>query len=344
MNAFQRLPGGPSTSAGNSTKVFESGLYPAKHSSTLVSLSSSHEGAAGVSAVRPGSRWPPLSLIRSKRSHSSLPQTPPFQQPTSKPSSSDSLTPSTISMRFRTYSLRVLRRVRCLHGELLPLIPLFLALTDGRELILQRYTMTMNRVNALTSYLSRPPPIPAPSARTAADPGPSQRPVLSNYLVHPLQPLPLPTADGTDPINPIARDVLEFVMSTLPLPQISASEAELLSQPPWSSNEELRSMGPDELTRLRSTLVGRLQREGRRSQALKEEIRRQNEEYTWNLRIDDEADEEEEAGGPLEVEVIDVDAEPQKSEKVELKKDPQESWTLVDYMRFIDHGRLPDPS
>ncbi|WVQ85965.1 hypothetical protein IAT38_008133 [Cryptococcus sp. DSM 104549] len=188
------------------------------------------------------------------------------------------------------------------------------------DVILQRYSLLLGRINALSSSLTTPPPR-LPNTSGALNPPPASIPLLSQFLVHPLNPLPDPSAPGSD-VSPLAQDTFFQVINTLPLPAAgssggeaataSGSEGRSSAPAPGAakltsraggksySKDELRGMSEAELEGLRRRLRGRLERERRRAGAMREEVRRHADEVEWTMRIgegDDDEDDEEEAGG-----------------------------------------------
>ena len=269
--------------------------------------------------------------------------------------------PSTISMRFKT-SLRPERRVvPCRRGELRQQREFF-KLTRLRDTILERYSLLLSRTQALSTFLARPPPQPSTPHPTEQ---PSTDPILSKYLVHSLNPLPEPGTEKGDQVNPIARDIFEWVLSTLPNPALVAAESELLvtdggGPEGWKSLDELKGLSDVQLNKLSRELRDRLGRESQRAEVMREEIDRKDGEMDWEMRIlDDTAEEEGSAAGQKEEkeaakdddlfgedDIVMVDPPDGTSSKKQVapkavEKDPQEGWKLADYLAYMDTGRMP---
>ncbi|WWD20759.1 hypothetical protein CI109_105236 [Kwoniella shandongensis] len=173
------------------------------------------------------------------------------------------------------------------------------------DTLLQRYSLLLGRINALSNYLS-PSPSTLPTA-SSSKPPPSIPP-LSQYLVHPLNPLPTSSSEG-EVISPLAPETFFQVINTLPLPLTTSSisseggaaEAEDGAKGEggeWHNPDQLRTMDEPTLEILRRGLKSRLERESRKAGVLLEEIGRREEEVDWVMRVDadDEEDDDEDEG------------------------------------------------
>ncbi|WVQ95570.1 hypothetical protein IAU59_002667 [Kwoniella sp. CBS 9459] len=200
--------------------------------------------------------------------------------------------------------------------------------TDGTlpswDTLLQRYSLLLGRINALTNYLSPPPSTSSTSGPPATIPASvssssSAPPPLDGYLVHPLNPLPDPaSATGTgETISPLAAETFFQVINTIPLPSLSNSQDDLLHRSPedeeapqrraargqgptttksWHTADELRRMEERQLDLLRRSLKGRLDKEVLKAGAIKDAIQRSAEEVDWTMRIGEDEDEDEDEG------------------------------------------------
>ncbi|ORX40968.1 hypothetical protein BD324DRAFT_612723 [Kockovaella imperatae] len=221
--------------------------------------------------------------------------------------------------------------------------------------ILERYTLLLSRVQALSTYIHRPPPQTATPHPTEP---PSTDPILSKYLVHPLNPLaPVGTEQG-DQINPIARDIFEWVLSTLPNPSLSAFETQLLapgqrtdSQTAWMTMDELKGLSEQQANDLSKELRDRLMRESRRAEAMREEIERKEEEMDWEMRIlegdnDDDTIAEGQASAKTEAE---GDAKPdvegaKKEQEEDLFGDGEDDFVMMDGPATSTNKDAPKPT
>ncbi|WWC98479.1 hypothetical protein V866_005370 [Kwoniella sp. B9012] len=235
------------------------------------------------------------------------------------------------------------------------------------DTLLQRYSLLLGRINALTNYLSPPnqPNKPSTSSSSAI--------LLSGYLIHPLNPIPPPGPGANNDISPLAQETFLQAINTQLLPSDSVSNEKQTqgvpqSQSNWHSIEELRRLDERSLELLKRQLRERLNRENLKIDVIKREIERREEEVDWAMRIgeDDEEEEEEEkkeeGQGQGEEEddlfggddddatdepmVIDVDAHAEKSnvpqpEKDKGQGDGEGSWKVEDYLKFMDTGKLP---
>ena len=206
---------------------------------------------------------------------------------------------------------------------------------------MQRYSLLLGRVNALSTYLSQPLPSTTTTNRPSSDPA------LTRYLVHPLHPLP------TD-AGQLAQPTFFEALNTVPIPPLSTASSDLLSDPPWIPSEQLKRMDEQELQLWKRELNARLERESHRAQAVKMAIERTEEEVDWEMRIgvgsDDEDEENEgrdeeegEGHGHLfgdEPEVVMKEGGEQEPIKVKVPN-PREGWMLADYIRYMDTGKKP---
>ncbi|WVR08663.1 hypothetical protein IAU60_005721 [Kwoniella sp. DSM 27419] len=190
------------------------------------------------------------------------------------------------------------------------------------DTLIQRYSLLLGRVNALTTYLSPPSAqqstgasrpshpgqgnalVPAPgvtSASTATAPPP---PPLSGYLVHPLNPLPGPGQSHAETVSPLAADAFFQAINTIPLPQLAEGSrgAEAGGGQGWHTADALRAMPEREVEVIRRSLRARLEREGMKVGAIRDEIARREDEVDWAMRIgeedEDEEDDEQGSGQP----------------------------------------------
>lgn len=208
-----------------------------------------------------------------------------------------------------------------------------------RETLLQRYSLLLGRINALSTYLAQP--APAPPVRTGVPRAPPDpRPALERYIVHPLNPLPA-SAD------PIAPEAFFQVINTQSLPAVSDAQAELLARREWKGKEELRGLGEMDLGRIMSGLKSRLEREMKIAEGLRGALESASEEYEWGMRVD--AAEGEEDGEKKDEEDDDLFGEEGEMEEVkaaqaakQLAPNPREGWKIADYMRYMDTGVPPN--
>ncbi|WVW80774.1 hypothetical protein I302_102760 [Kwoniella bestiolae CBS 10118] len=252
------------------------------------------------------------------------------------------------------------------------------------DTLLQRYSLLLGRINALTTYLSpptqpnRPPTIP-----------------LAGYLIHPLN--PIPSSSSTNEVSPLAQETFLQAINTQLLPSLADSTSNSSQTDPgghvssstktsYHSIEELRRLDERSLELLKRELRSRLNKENLKIEVIKREISRREEEVDWTMRIDEGEDNEDDEGegeggggegnkegkGEEEEEeddlfggdeedepmVIDVDAHAEKAavpppstsnkekegEEGEKKEDGQGGWKVEDYLRFMDSGKLPEPT
>ncbi|KAK6906533.1 hypothetical protein I204_00662 [Kwoniella mangroviensis CBS 8886] len=237
------------------------------------------------------------------------------------------------------------------------------------DTLLQRYSLLLGRINALTNYLS-----PPNQANQPNKPSTSIAP-LSGYLIHPLNPIPPPGPGANNDISPLAQETFLQAINTQLLPSDSVSNEKQSqgvpqSQSNWHSIEELRRLDERSLELLKRQLRERLNRENLKIDVIKREIERREEEVDWAMRIgeDDEEEEEEEKnkegeeGGEEEDDlfggddddatdepmVIDVDAHADKSNVPQPEKhkgqgdgEGEGNWKVEDFLKFMDTGKLP---
>lgn len=216
-----------------------------------------------------------------------------------------------------------------------------------RDVTLQRYSLLLGRITALSNYISQPPPRP-PNLPPSASSSLSTKPALESYLVHPLNPLPTGEAAAQADLSPFAPDVFFQVINTLPLPALSAAQDQLKVTP------ALRRMDERELDHLEQRLRDRLKRESGRAKSLIMEVERKSAEVDWTMRVDEEEGDEDDGslfgGGGSE----DGDGEggsdgagtklPGESGQDEGTSaplpaaNPREGWTIQDYVRFMETG------
>jgi len=210
-----------------------------------------------------------------------------------------------------------------------------LVLANSRDVTLQRYSVLLGRITALSEYISQPPPT-LPGAPLAT------RPLLESYLTHPLNPLPNPDEEGADKVSPYASDVYFQVLNTLPIPQLSEAQDELLGAGSgWTTKDGLRGLGEVELDRLEGRLKDRLERESGRARGLMDEVDRKREEVDWAMRVDEEegedgslfGDDEDEGEGDKDDTMAGKD-----EEKPETLPNPREGWTIQDYVKYMETG------
>ena len=222
-------------------------------------------------------------------------------------------------------------------------------MADIRDVTLQRYSVLLGRITALSEYISQPPP-----NATGAPPLAGARPNLESYITHPLNPLPNPDEEGADKISPYASDVYFQVLNTLPIPQLSEAQADLLGTGSgWTTKDGLRGLGEVELDRLEGRLKARLEREGGRARGLKDEIERKREEVDWLMRVDEEeegedgslfGDDEDDGEGGDKDEAMPDGMGKDKVEPVNGAPNPREGWTIQDYVKFMETGTEPKPN
>ncbi|WWC92372.1 uncharacterized protein L201_007329 [Kwoniella dendrophila CBS 6074] len=148
----------------------------------------------------------------------------------------------------------------------------------------------------------------------------------------------------------------------------------------WHTSEELRKLDERELITIKNRLNSRLQKEKLKIDVIKREINRREDEIDWNMRIGEDEDEDEEDdettndkekntgkgdndedddddlfGGDEDDDepmIIDVDAEkpiqsqsqkkdPDQVKQPEKKEEITHSWTMEEYIKFMDSGTLP---
>jgi hypothetical protein len=121
----------------------------------------------------------------------------------------------------------------------------------------------------------------------------------------------------------------------MPLLDVQIHTTSLLSQSPWKSPDELKSMSRPELEGWRSDLKRRLRKEESTADALEQFIEETAEEYDWELRVD-KVDEE------AEDDLFDEPPEEPAEEKIVEKvlPNPREGWEIRDYVRFLDTGAV----
>jgi len=221
----------------------------------------------------------------------------------------------------------------CLIGTLTPLF----VLANSRDVTLQRYSVLLGRITALSEYISQPPP-------TLPGAPPATRPLLESFLTHPLNPLPNPDEEGADQISPYASDVYFQVLNTLPIPQLSEAQDELLGAGSgWTTKDGLRGLGEVELDRLEGRLKDRLERESGRARGLRDEIDRKRKEVDWAMRVDEEegedgslfGDDEDEAEGDKDDTMAGKEEEKPEPETI---PNPREGWTIQDYVKYMETG------
>ncbi|WRT70760.1 uncharacterized protein IL334_007759 [Kwoniella shivajii] len=198
------------------------------------------------------------------------------------------------------------------------------------DTLLQRYSLLLGRINALSNYISPPSTLTtttttttsssSSSATTTTNLAPPPPPPLSGYLVHPLNPLPSTTntntANGENEVNPLAFETFFQVINTQLIPSLTNSQESTLSNDQtqtqtqtqtqnqhqgsssakttttrWHTADELRGMDDRALDILKRSLKDRLNKESIKIDVMKREIDRREEEIDWTMRID-EAEEE----------------------------------------------------
>ncbi|TYJ55219.1 hypothetical protein B9479_004049 [Cryptococcus floricola] len=209
------------------------------------------------------------------------------------------------------------------------------------DILLQRYSLLLGRINALSNTLTAPA-----RAQTAGQP--PANPLLAQYIVHPLNPLPPPDAPDSD-ISPLAQDAFFQAINTMPLPAPPAVEGK--SEPPRAfsqTHDQLRAMSDRELEDLRKKLTERIERDGMKGKAVSEEVERRAEEIDWVMRVgqdedeggeekaEEDKDEDDDLFGSDEDEPMEgaTEARPAGVEKGSARED----WKVGDFVRFIDSG------
>ncbi|WVQ70791.1 hypothetical protein IAR50_000313 [Cryptococcus sp. DSM 104548] len=223
------------------------------------------------------------------------------------------------------------------------------------DILLQRYSLLLGRINALSNTLTAPPPARA-QAGPARQPPPSN-PLLSQYIVHPLNPLPPPDAPDSD-ISPLAQDAFFQAINTMPLPAPPAVEGKSeTAHESFQTRDQLRAMSDRELEDLRKQLTARIERDGMKGKAVSEEVERRAEEIDWVMRVgQDEEDEEEGEGekaaeGKKQEDEDDLfgsdedepmerasDARPVGASETARKPSPRQDWKVADFVKFMDSG------
>jgi hypothetical protein len=222
-------------------------------------------------------------------------------------------------------------------------------LTRHRETLLQRYSLLLGRINALSTYLAQPaPPPPVRTGVPRAPPDP--RPALERYIVHPLNPLPPSSA-----ADPIAPEAFFQVINTQALPAVTEAQAGLIERREWKGRDELRGLDEPALEALLMGLKGRLEREGRISDGLRGALERAGEEYEWGMRVDGGEDDEDAGDGKKgeeddddlfgdddeETEEVGKSKEQGETGKKVVAPNPREGWRVADYVRYMDTGAGP---
>ncbi|WWC65241.1 uncharacterized protein I303_107858 [Kwoniella dejecticola CBS 10117] len=204
------------------------------------------------------------------------------------------------------------------------------------DTLLQRYSLLLGRINALTNYIS---PAPNTQTQTASSSGSSSKPSiqarshaqsqhLSEYLIHPLNPLPTSAPTNQDAaLSPFAQETFLQAINTQLIPTSSAPEGTRSTSTSQSEKasgethththtiEQLKRLDEGELEGIQRRLKIRLNREGNKIHSIKREIERQKDEIDWTMRIGEDEEEEEEDDEEAEGDNQHVEARDSKERK-----------------------------
>ncbi|EJT48197.1 hypothetical protein A1Q1_02763 [Trichosporon asahii var. asahii CBS 2479] len=216
---------------------------------------------------------------------------------------------------------------------------------------MKRYGVLLGLIKSLTSYIQSTagaaaaassgtvgvtgpnPRIPPRQAPTDPDAKKSTVPTLSQYLVHPLEPM-------TDP-SPLAQDAFFQAINTQLLPAVKEADEALVQKHPGEDESRTRAR----LTELR----GQLEKDSAKTTHLAEYIDKVASGFNWEMRPDmeDEDDEDDDLFGGGSDDDGDVDMEKQKEEKKDeappdpAATNPRHGWSVTDYLRLLDTGKPP---
>lgn len=154
-------------------------------------------------------------------------------------------------------------------------------------MLLQRYSLLLGRINALSATITAPPA--RPNVTGYSQKPPPQTPILSRYLVHPLTPLPSTDSAGSE-ITPLVQDAFFQAINTVPLVAAPADDRFEGMGPNVSfshTQDQLRALSEMDLEDLRRRILLIMERDGMKAKAMKEEIDRRAEEVDWAMRVDE---------------------------------------------------------
>lgn len=232
-------------------------------------------------------------------------------------------------------------------------------------MLLQRYSLLLGRINALSATITASPARPYVTGYSQR-PSP-QSPILSHYLVHPLTPLPAPDSAGSE-ITPLVQDAFFQAINTIPLVAAPADDSIEGMGPNVSSShthtqDQLRALSEMDLEDLRRRILLIMERDGTKVKAMKEEIERRAEEVDWAMRVDeaeegDDYEDDEPAAAPTKDkdEIVDdddlfgsdddesmeavpaVDTASARHSKEQQTSVSRATWKVTDFVKLMDTG------
>ncbi|WVN89800.1 uncharacterized protein L203_105030 [Cryptococcus depauperatus CBS 7841] len=239
------------------------------------------------------------------------------------------------------------------------------------DALLQRYSILLGRIIALSATFTTPPTVRHGASGYQQRPS-EQMPLLSQYTVHPLNPLPPFEALEASQISLLAPEAFFQAINTRSIPEaLSVDEAtqtqEQTSDGILHTRSQLMAMTDNELEELKKKLQMRLEREGFRGKAVRDEIERRSDEIEWAMRVGED-DEDEEVPSLQEKQTLpslqkeiesnedgddddlfgsDEDEPMDSAPTISNKQPPfkefdKESWKMADYVRFMDQGIQPE--
>ncbi|KJE04002.1 hypothetical protein I311_02133 [Cryptococcus gattii NT-10] len=233
------------------------------------------------------------------------------------------------------------------------------------DVLLQRYSLLLGRINALSATITASPARPYVTGYSQR-PSP-QSPILSHYLVHPLTPLPPPDSAGSE-ITPLVQDAFFQAINTIPLVAAPADDSIEGMGPNVSSShthtqDQLRALSEMDLEDLRRRILLIMERDGTKVKAMKEEIERRAEEVDWAMRVDeaeegDDYEDDEPAAAPTKDkdEIVDdddlfgsdddesmeavpaVDTASARHSKEQQTSVSRATWKVTDFFKLMDTG------
>ncbi|OXG78370.1 hypothetical protein C345_01897 [Cryptococcus neoformans A2-102-5] len=234
------------------------------------------------------------------------------------------------------------------------------------DVLLQRYSLLLGRINALSATITAPPARPNVTAYSQRPP--PQTPILSHYLVHPLTPLPSADNSGSE-ITPLVQDAFFQAINTIPLvagPPDDRVEGMGPNVSPSHTQDQLRAFSEMDLEDLRRRILLIMERDGMKGKVMKEEIGRRAEEVDWAMRVDeaeegDDYEDDEPAVAPMkdndetgddddlfgsdDDEFMEVapatDTAPKQHSKEQQTSISRATWKATDFVKFMDSGAQP---
>lgn len=215
---------------------------------------------------------------------------------------------------------------------------------------MKRYGVLLGLIKSLTSYIQSTasaaaaggagtvgvtgpnPTIPPRAAPEDPNAKKSTVPTLSQYLVHPLEPMSDPT--------PLAQETFFQAINTQLLPAVKEADEALVQKRTGEDESRLRARV--------SELRQQLERDSAKTTHLAEYIDKVASGFNWEMRpdVEDEDDEDDDLFGGGSDDEGDVTMAEKKEEKKEEQPDPaatnpRHGWSVTDYLRLLDTGKPP---